>query len=471
MIKKLLIPLLAISNIAMSSELTFPKKFEFGVASAAVHVEDQIDTIWTDFGKAGKVAAYNNINKPEDKLQFWTKPEIELDLAKELGVKVFRLGIDWQRLVPISPFKTNKKGIQNHKALQRYIEIMKMIKKRGMKVMLTLFHHSEPKWAMELGGWKNPKLIKAFEDFATDSFDALNPYVDYWLTFNEPNVYMMFSRVVGNWPPGKQNFFGAINLPFYKGEFFKALDNIATSHNNFYTYAHSKSMNVKVSIAHNTAFYRSGGLGGEFISNMLWENMNYYFPDLVKDHLDFMGFNYYGSEYVSVTGLQFLDHIEYNDAGRAVDPDGFYEMIKRFHKRYKLPIYITENGTADEDDFIRPHYLSTHLKAIHRAISENIPVLGYIQWTLTDNFEWADGYCPKFGIVAVDRKTMKRTKRDSFYLYKNIISTHSLTDKQMIMAKEKYTNPQRKHRKMCRDLNGKDGLDKPRIQKHSPKKW
>src|SRR5690606_7328747 len=102
-------------------------------------------------------------------------------------------------------------------------------------------------------------------------------------------------------------------------------------------------------------------------------------------------------------GVEFSPLAEYNDAGRAIDAEGFYEIIKKYNERYSLPVFITENGTADEDDLIRPVYLIEHLYAVNKALKENIPVLGYIYRTLSDHLEWSDGYCPKFGLVAVDR--------------------------------------------------------------------
>merc|ERR1711966_327221 len=107
----------------------------------------------------------------------------------------------------------------------------------------------------------------------------------------------------------------------------------------------------------------------------------------------------------------------YSASGRCVDPTGLHQELSKFYRRYKLPIMITENGLADSSDVLRPAYILEHMVAIGRAIEDGIPISGYIHWTLTDNFEWTDGYCPKFGLVSIDRNTFERTRRDSFYLY------------------------------------------------------
>lgn len=461
---KLFVGFLFIFSINTFSKVyTFPDDFEFGVSNAAVQVEDKTDDIWLDWVKKGKVRAYQEELKPDQRLEFWTKPEIEIELAKKLGVKIFRLSIDWQRLVPKKPGNWTG-GIQERQALERYFEICKMIQDAGMKVMLSLYHHSETKWSLEMGGWGNPQLINYFGSFANAAFDKLDPVVDYWITFNEPNVYLMFTQIVGNWPPGNQNPMALLNLPFYKGIYFKGLDHMAAAHNNFYRYVKKRNKNAKVSIAHNTANYVNGGFMGDWVASWSWENFNYYFPDLVKDHLDFMGFNYYGSEYVSLYGLHFSDKTEYNDAGRAIDPNGLYFMLKQFYMRYKLPIMITENGTADEDDQIRPLYLVEHLKAISQAIIDGVPVLGYVQWSLTDNFEWSDGYCPKFGLVSVDRKSnFKREPRFSYKLYNKIISQRKIDKFLSDVTFQRYQAATKRLRKMCRAENAKDALDKPRM--------
>jgi beta-glucosidase/6-phospho-beta-glucosidase/beta-galactosidase len=435
--------------------IKFDNNFEFGVANAPVHVEEDLDDIWSDFANKGKVAAYKNTPLPHKRLEFWNKPEIEINLAANLGVSTFRVGIDWQRLYPA--------GKLDKIALYRYIEIIKMIKAKNMKVMLTLFHHSEPKWTLKAGGWSNPDIIDDFLEFSKTVFDALNEYVDFWITFNEPNVYILFSKVIGIWPPGYFSPFSFINTPIYQGLYYKSLDHMAQAHNLFYEYAHKKDKNVLVSIAHNTANYKSGGFLGSYIADYLWENMNFYFPNLVKDHLDYMGFNYYGAEYISLFGFHFSDKTEYNDAGRAIDPKGFYKMIKTFYKRYQKPIFITENGTADSSDYFRGLYIAQHLMMIDKAIKARIPIMGYIHWTLTDNFEWSDGYCPKFGLVAVERSNgLKRTPRESYYFYQDIINKKSMTREDYRSVLQKYKNAQGKEREMCRSENGKDGLDTPR---------
>lgn len=439
-----------------AKEYRFPAEFEFGVSNASAQVEDQLDDAWMQFARQGATKAFLNTPYPEQKLKFWSQPEIEIELAHKLGVKVFRMSLDWQRLYP-------KKGQLNQQALARYQEICRLIKAKGMKVMMTHFHHSLPDWAIALGGWPEASLIAEFVEFAEQTSRFLKDDVDYWISFNEPNVFALFTYAAGIWPPGKKDWLALVNFSFYQGAFFKAMKHMAQAHNLYYQKV--KPLGLTIGIAHNTANYKGSGWLNQMAVDWSWQYMNYLFPDLVQEHLDFMGFNYYGAEFMSGFGIEFHPTAHYNDAGRAIDPQGLYFMLKHFYKRYKLPLYITENGTADEMDFFRGAYIIEHLLAIHQAIAENIPVLGYIQWSLTDNFEWSDGYCPKFGLVAVDRQQeLKRLPRDSFFLYQELAKTKRITAAMREKAWKKVQDQNGKPRLLCRHQNAQDALDKPRTE-------
>lgn len=437
---------------------SLPEDFLLGISNASAQVEDQLNDSWMSTAKMGKINAFHNHPKPEIKLEFWSKPEIEINLAHSLGAQIFRMSIDWQRLVPIK-----SKNVTQADALKHYQKTIQLIKAKKMKVMLTLFHHSLPTWAIEMGGWANPEIASYFVGFAKDVFNALNQDVDYWNTFNEANVFALFTYVAGIWPPMNGSIINMLNLPFYKGNFFLALDNMALAHNEFYQFAHQININAKIGIAQNTANYKPHSVFSALAVWWSWNYMNYYFPDLVKSHLDFLGINYYGAEYLTLNGIAFSKNSEYNDAGRAIDPNGLLEIIKKFSDRYALPIHITENGIADESDIFRSLYIREHLKAIMAAIKVGIAVKSYIHWTLTDNFEWSDGYCPKFGLVSVNRNTMQRTPKNSFYYYKNIIENRKIqADVSEDILWETYISNIGKNRTMCRAENAKDSLDLPR---------
>ena len=193
--------------------------------------------------------------------------------------------------------------------------------------------------------------------------------------------------------------------------------------------------------------------------------MTYPFLDSLRGAMDFVGLNYYGQEFMSGVGkIRIMPEEEYSDSGRAVFPDGMYHLLKTFHKRFPLlPIIITENGVADDSDIIRPAYLAEHLVAIAAARAEGVPVAGFVFWTISDNWEWADGYCPKFGLAAVDRSRsdLKRSIREtSFNLFKDFATKRVLTQAQADAAWGVYTAAVRAgtNRSFCRALEGTSGL-------------
>lgn len=164
---------------------------------------------------------------------------------------------------------------------------------------------------------------------------------------------------------------------------------------------------------------------------------------------------------------------EYSEAGRAIYAQGLYLLLKEIHQYYKgLPIIITENGIADATDYLRPAYLIEHLEATAAAMKEGVPVVGYIFWTLSDNMEWSDGYCPKFGLVEVDRKNnLKRNPRFSYTLFQQIVKSHEISAAVRNEAWDKVVINIGKDRPYCRADDGLNSLDTPVTRKIVSKDW
>ncbi len=468
-----------LTHNVFAADLIFPGKdqFFFGVSNAPSQVEDQLDDIWMQFARDGHIPAFDNFARPEERIGFWTNPEVEIKLAKQLGTEVFRLGVDWQRLM-------SKSGELDKKALARYKEILQMIHANGMKVMLTLFHHTEPFYTYEKGSWRNKTMIEEFRLFWRPVLLELNDQIDYLVTFNEAQIYVLMSQVAGIWPHAKKpSELGIFNLGPFKGRYEKSLRHMATAHKEIYDFAKNQGYKFPIGIAHNMANYGGEGLISVYGKWMSWQKFNYRFTDLVADKVDYMGINYYGIEVLKGIGVTFSKKYEYSDSGRGINPEGLYKILKKIDHRYnvkkkgrskkagKLPVIITENGVADELDWYRPLYLSEHLAAIHKAMQEGVQVLGYIQWTLTDNFEWADGYCPKFGLSGIDRDSFERQPRGSFDIFRNIINTRTITQNDrdryfgLIQSKVGQLRP------MCRGEDGKTALRVPRMIPVSDIDW
>jgi len=445
----------------------FEAPFFFGLASAPGQSEDELHDIWLDWANRGKVAAYSNQAVPEKRLEFWTKPEVELDLAAKTGISVYRMGVDWGRVMP-------RRHEFDPAAIARYHEILKMVKARKMKVMLTLMHHSVPRWAQDRGGWLDDGMKADYLEFAERMIDEFSPDVEYWITFNEPNVFAPLAYENGLWPPGGVNTIVSMAaLGPLRGETVKAMDRMSDAHDELYAWAHQKHPGIKLGIAQNMALYT----GKTWLDRLeAWfpdTVMNWRFPERARGRLDFFGVNYYGAEWVSDGSLALEPDEEYSEAGRAINPRGLYAVLKEIHRRFPLPpIVITENGIADSTDVLRPSYLLEHLAAVAKARREGVPVAGYVEWTLSDNLEWADGYCPKFGLASVDREHgLKRTPRPSYELFRRIVTTREVTASMRDEAWVNVTAHAGLFRPFCRADDAVTPLSEPKPRAFSSTDW
>ncbi|MQM08532.1 hypothetical protein Taro_041387 [Colocasia esculenta] len=428
------------------------------------------------------VAAWHNVYHPEERLRFWSDPDTELKLAKDTGVSVFRMGIDWTRIMPKEPVNNLRENV-NFAALERYRWIIERVRSYGMRVMVTLFHHSLPPWAGEYGGWRMEKTVDYFMDFTRLVVDRVSELVDYWVTFNEPHVFCMLTYCAGAWPGGDPDMLEVVTSALPTGVFHQAMHWIAVAHSKAYDYIHEQSTSrQRVGVAHHVSFARPYGLFD--VASVALANSLTLFPfiDSVSDKLDFMGINYYGQEVFSGPGLKLVDNDEYSESGRGVYPDGLYRILLQCHERYKhlkVPFIVTENGISDETDLIRRPYLLEHLLAIHAAITKGVPVLGYLFWTISDNWEWADGYGPKFGLVAVDRANdLARHPRPSYYLFTKVVKTGKVTrlDRTRAWRELQHAAEERRMRPFYRDVDKHGlmyagGLDRPIWRPYVRRDW
>lgn len=390
------------------TKLIFPKGFLWGAATSAYQVEgNNIHSDWEDFKSAGKAS---------DQYHLY---EQDFDLAKKLGHNAHRLSIEWSRIEP-------EEGKFDSSAITHYKKVLKTLKDRDFTVMLTLHHFTNPQWITLQGGWENGKTAQYFERFVEKVVPELKDYVDLWITINEPGVLMWQSYLVGLWPPQKKNRWTA----------FRVLLNLASAHKKAYKLIHNLIPYAEVGIAHNIisfdAFHHHSILEGifEWGYDVFGNHLIYILTG--KTH-DFLGINYYFNQYISFNGQTRLPRIvdisvskkDISDLGWEIYPEGIFDIlidISDFH----LPVYITENGIASTNDDRRVRFLIGYLKEIYHAIQLGVDVKGYFHWSLIDNFEWADGFEPRFGLVEVDYKNQARKVRPSAYVYKEIIKRNGI---------------------------------------------
>lgn len=429
------------------------------------------------------VAAWHNVPHPEERLRFWSDPDTELKLAKNTGVTVFRMGIDWSRIMPKEPVGDLNEAV-NFAALERYKWIINRVRSYGMKVMLTLFHHSLPSWAGQYGGWKLEKTVDYFLMFTRLVVDSVSELVDYWVTFNEPHVFCMLTYCAGAWPGGNPDMLEAAMSTLPTGVFNQTMQWMSVAHSKAYDYIHEHSALPKplVGVSHHVSFMRPHGLFDVAATTFANSLTLFSYLDSICGKMDFIGLNYYGQEVVCGAGLKLSETDEYSESGRGVYPDGLFRMLLQFHDRYKhlnIPFIITENGVADETDVIRRPYLLEHLLAIYAAMIMGVRVIGYLFWTISDNWEWADGYGPKFGLVAVDRaNNLARLPRPSYHLFSKVATTGKVTrqDRNRAWIELHRAAKEKKTRPFYRAVNQQGlmyagGLDEPLLRPYADRDW
>ncbi|XP_055818421.1 beta-glucosidase-like SFR2, chloroplastic [Solanum dulcamara] len=429
------------------------------------------------------VAAWHNVPHPEERLRFWSDPDTELKLAKNTGVQVFRMGVDWSRIMPEEPLGGLKETV-NFAALERYKWIINRVRSYGMKVMLTLFHHSLPPWAGEYGGWKLEKTVDYFLEFTRLVVDSVADIVDYWVTFNEPHVFCMLTYCAGAWPGGNPDMLEVATSALPTGVFNQTMNWIAIAHTKAYDYIHEKSKPASaiVGVAHHVSFMRPYGLFDVAAVSVANSMTLFPFLDSISDKLDYIGINYYGQEVICGAGLKLVETDEYSESGRGVYPDGLFRVLLQFDERYKhlnLPFMITENGVSDGTDLIRQPYLLEHLLATYAAMILGVRVLGYLFWTISDNWEWADGYGPKFGLVAVDRANdLARIPRPSYNLFSKVVESGKIMreDREQVWGELQTAAKEGKRRPFYRSVNKNGlmyagGLDEPISRTYIKRDW
>jgi beta-glucosidase len=401
-------------------KLEFPKHFLWGVSTSAHQIEGSQHNQWSvwELENARTLAtkssfqyedleSWERIKKqaknPDNYVSGKAANHYELfshdfDLARKLNLNAWRFSIEWSRLQPNGPEDWNPDAVRHYK---RYVSEMK---RRGLEPVVTLFHFTLPVWFAEMGGFEKRSNVKHFVSFADRILDELGPSVKFVITVNEPEVYAIESYYRGHWPPQVQSLKRTRSV----------LNNLAYAHNKVSDMAHAKSRRFKVSIAKNSAFVFPGDdawLSVRSAAIMQYVQDDYFLKKVVKK-CDFMGVNYYFSSRIyGYREHNPEDHI--SDLGWDMHPADIELVIERLYEKYKLPIMITENGLADATDEQRKWWLTQTLLALSKVISHKIPVIGYLHWSIIDNFEWDKGFWPRFGLYEVNYDDFKRTPRRS----------------------------------------------------------
>ncbi len=391
----------------------FPEDFLWGTSTSAYQIEGGIENDWSDWEKSNKrIEQLEKKGKNIDEYicgsacDFWNKYEEDFDAAKALSTNAIRFGIEWARI-------ETGNNVWDVEAVKKYREILEAAKKRGFKVVLTIWHWTNPKWFRDEGGWAGKKAVTYFDRFSKFAVKEFGGYVDYWVTLNEPMVHVINGYWTGKFPPAKHSIFKTR----------KVCANLVKGHKKAYDNIHSVFPDAEVSITGLINDFQPANK--LFVVDLLLTKIFHYFWNhrflsKIKKHMDYVGVDYYFHDrVVCYPPFRRNKNERTTDMGWEIYPKGIYNVLK-YLKRFKKPIIILENGIADAHDQHRATFIKEHLYWVHRAMKEGVDIRGYFHWSLLDNFEWAAGFDSRFGLYAIDYKTQKRTLRPSGLVYKDI---------------------------------------------------
>ncbi|HEX7734507.1 MAG TPA: glycoside hydrolase family 1 protein [Ktedonobacteraceae bacterium] len=427
--------------------LQFPSGFLWGTASASHQCEGgNTNNQWYRWEQEGRILSGDACGEASD---WWRRAESDFERAEQLENNALRLSLEWSRIEP-------EEGSWDSSAIERYREMLRDLRQRHIVPVVTLHHFTEPLWFVERGGFTNEANIPLFTRYAKYVVAHLQDLCDFWITFNEPNVYAVMGYLIGTFPPGEHDLKRTLEvirtMLQAHVEAFYAISELQPEARVGYC-LHYRLFDPALPYwppdvaaaslqeeSFNWALLRAAESGRfSFPFNALLKPLRH-----ASGTRDYHGINYYTREMVSFDATKPAELFArrfirpgsvVNDPGLEgtfgeIYPEGLYRVLKAVHRRTRgnKPLYVTENGFCDARDDRRPRAILEHVAMMHRAIQEGIPVRGYLHWTLVDNFEWAEGWAARFGLIELDQHTQERVPRKSASLFGEICRANAITE-------------------------------------------
>lgn len=442
--------------------IQFPQDFKWGAATASYQIEGAVGeggrgpSIWDTFSHTpGKVKNGDNGDVACDS---YHRYEEDIELMKNLGISVYRFSVAWPRIIPDGDGEVNPEGIAfYHRFVDKLLEA-------GIEPYCTLYHWDLPQALEDKGGWNERSTIDAFVRYAEVMFNEFSGKIKHWITLNEPWCSSFLSNYMGAHAPGNKSLQLAINVAH----------NLMVAHGLTVKKFRALGIDGEIGYAPNVTWIDPYSTRPEDVAaadrERAWfvewfmdpvfkgeypQFMVDWFADkgvtvpvqpgdleTISEKIDFVGVNFYTGHvqrYAKGGGLFDSEFVELGyprtDIGWTVYSQGLNSVLQFITERYgEVPIYITENGvccnTDVEDgrvrDTARINYIREHITQIARAIDSGVNMKGYFTWSLMDNFEWAEGYTMRFGLIHVNYNSLVRTPKDSYYWYKRVIANNWL---------------------------------------------
>ena len=451
--------------------MAFPNNFTWGAATASYQIEGAAQedgrgpSVWDTFAATpGKV--FNGDNGDVACDHYHRVPE-DIALMKDMGIDSYRFSIAWPRLAPQGDARREQRGYDF------YSRLIDQLLEAGIKPLPTMYHWDLPQALQDKGGWANRDTAYRFAVYATDLAEAYSDRVDKWITFNEPWCFTWLGYMSGVHAPGVQDLDQAIAAAHHSAlahaegiRAFRSIDPdvIIGQTLNMTNYIVSDPTDpelmelASLQDAHINRWWIEAEQTGHYPQSLV----DYYgerlqrvlLPGdekLLKIDTDFLGINYYSDAFISTPGpddKRAMDGGPHpfpqrasgkvpgptTDMGWPITPEGIKNLLVRINRDWPQikSLAVTENGAAydypvengEVNDHRRVAYLTSHLEQLSEAIDLGVPLDSYFAWSLLDNYEWAEGYRKRFGLVHVDFETQERIPKLSAKVYKDIVATN-----------------------------------------------
>lgn len=393
------------------STYEFPDGFVWGTATSAYQTEgSNKNSDWWQWEQS-KTPERRWPEEPSGiACDSYNRYEEDFDLCTQLNNNAVRISIEWARIEP-------NEGQFDENEIEHYKKVLKAAQDRGLQTFVTLNHFTLPQWLANKKGWVNLKSPYYFSAYAQKCAEEFGELADKFITINEPQVLMNQAYSEATWPPAKSNII----------LMFLVHTNLLDSHRKAYKKMR-RNTDTPIGIVKNIGWFetiKESTIFDKLLAKIsMWLTSDFVFFQL-KGTLDFIGVNYYFTHrYIKGKIRNPDDYV--SDLKWWINPLGLKFVLLHL-KKYKLPIYVTENGLADANDIYRKKFIQDHLTACAQAIEEGTHLKGYLHWSLLDNYEWHHGFWPRFGLVEIDRENnLQRKPRESFHYYSQICKNNSV---------------------------------------------
>ncbi len=396
--------------------------FIWGVATAGHQIDG--NNFSSDYWVLEHLAGTNSKEPSGDACDSWNRWREDLALVKSLGLSAYRFSIEWSRIEP-------EEGFFSNAALAHYKTMCRALRDADIMPIVTFHHFVSPRWVATAGGWESPQIVDRFVRYCERAAKTLGPLMGAAITMNEPNAQVTSYIMRGAKPfPGEADIVKAASAAvgstrfgaYFMGDSFKVRDNCIAAHAKAVAAIGGVVPNLRTGLALALQDIRSDKSdGGEALYRRIFTEARLPFYEAASGD-SLIGVQPYMRLQLGANGyLPASKNVLLNQDGQDASPNVIADVVREVHRYCRAPILVSENGIDTTDDTLRCQHLPAAVEALGQCVDEGINMLGYIHWSLLDNFEWRAGYKPRFGLVSVDRTTFARTPKPSAEVYRQLI--------------------------------------------------